>query len=62
MDLLFHRPPFLPIHTIQKKRGQGFGKPKSLWKLFFRKVPPPLQFNQSSIIRFVFQRLCIQNH
>ncbi|WP_227328771.1 hypothetical protein [Bilophila wadsworthia] len=32
MDLLFHRPPFLPIHTIQKKRGQGFGKPKSLWR------------------------------
>lgn len=43
MDLLFHRPPFLPIHTIQKKRGQGFGKPKSLWRggeAFLQKSPP----------------------
>ena len=38
----------------------GFGEGRG--KLFFRKVPPPLQFNQSSITRFVFQRLCIQNH
>ena len=29
---------------------------------FLLKCPPPLQFNQSSITRFVFQRLCIQNH